>query len=86
MAELQWVPAIQAAEIDVGVKDGVVTLSGDVECTVRNSRSRGGQAGVRRQGRRGSDRGQAEWFLDAHRRGDCPVGKKHARLEFLRTG
>lgn len=31
MNELRWEPAIHAAEIGVGVKDGVVTLSGDVD-------------------------------------------------------
>ena len=31
MAELRWEPGIQAAEIGVGVKDGVVTLSGNVD-------------------------------------------------------
>lgn len=31
MAELEWEPTIHAAEIGVGVKDGVVTLSGDVD-------------------------------------------------------
>ncbi len=31
MNELKWEPNIQAAEIGVGVKDGVVTLSGDVD-------------------------------------------------------
>ena len=31
MDELKWEPTIQAAEIGVGVKDGVVTLSGDVD-------------------------------------------------------
>jgi osmotically-inducible protein OsmY len=31
MRELKWEPGIQAAEIGVGVKDGVVTLSGNVD-------------------------------------------------------
>ena len=31
MNELKWEPTIHAAEIGVGVKDGVVTLSGDVD-------------------------------------------------------
>ena len=31
MTELKWEPTIRAAEIDVAVKDGVVTLSGDVD-------------------------------------------------------
>ena len=31
MTELKWVPTIHAAEIGVAVKDGVVTLSGDVD-------------------------------------------------------
>jgi osmotically-inducible protein OsmY len=31
MNELKWEPAIQAAEIGVAVKDGVVTLSGNVD-------------------------------------------------------
>jgi osmotically-inducible protein OsmY len=31
MNELKWEPAINAAEIDVAVKDGVVTLSGNVD-------------------------------------------------------
>jgi len=31
MTELQWEPSIKAAEIGVGVKDGVVTLSGYVD-------------------------------------------------------
>ena len=31
MNELQWEPTIKAAEIGVGVKDGVVTLSGYVD-------------------------------------------------------
>ena len=31
MTELKWEPTIHAAEIGVGVKDGVVTLSGDVD-------------------------------------------------------
>jgi osmotically-inducible protein OsmY len=31
MAELKWVPSIDAAEIGVAVKDGVVTLSGNVD-------------------------------------------------------
>lgn len=31
MAELKWEPTIHAAEIGVGVKDGVVTLTGDVD-------------------------------------------------------
>ena len=31
MTELQWEPTIKAAEIGVGVKDGVVTLSGYVD-------------------------------------------------------
>jgi osmotically-inducible protein OsmY len=31
MTELKWEPTIQAAEIGVGVKDGVVTLNGDVD-------------------------------------------------------
>jgi len=31
MTELKWEPGIQAAEIGVGVKDGVVTLSGNVD-------------------------------------------------------
>jgi len=31
MAELKWEPTIHAAEIGVGVKDGVVTLSGEVD-------------------------------------------------------
>jgi len=31
MAELRWEPGIQAAEIGVGVKNGVVTLSGNVD-------------------------------------------------------
>jgi osmotically-inducible protein OsmY len=31
MAELKWEPTIHAAEIGVGVKDGVVTLSGHVD-------------------------------------------------------
>ena len=31
MTELKWEPTIHAAEIGVGVKDGVVTLTGDVD-------------------------------------------------------
>ena len=31
MTELQWEPTIHAAEIGVAVKDGVVTLSGNVD-------------------------------------------------------
>jgi len=31
MTELKWEPTIRAAEIGVAVKDGVVTLSGDVD-------------------------------------------------------
>ena len=31
MNELKWEPGIQAAEIGIGVKDGVVTLSGNVD-------------------------------------------------------
>ena len=31
MSELKWEPTIQAAEIGVSVKDGVVTLNGDVD-------------------------------------------------------
>ena len=31
MTELKWVPTIHAAEIGVSVKDGVVTLTGDVD-------------------------------------------------------
>jgi osmotically-inducible protein OsmY len=35
MNELQWEPTIKAAEIGVGVKDGVVTLSGYVDSYVK---------------------------------------------------
>ncbi|MFC2041775.1 BON domain-containing protein [Chloroflexota bacterium] len=35
MNELQWEPSIEAAEIGVGVKDGVVTLSGYVDSYVK---------------------------------------------------
>ena len=31
MNELKWEPTIHAAEIGVSVKDGVVTLNGDVD-------------------------------------------------------
>jgi osmotically-inducible protein OsmY len=31
MSELKWEPTIRAAEIGVAVKDGIVTLSGDVD-------------------------------------------------------
>jgi osmotically-inducible protein OsmY len=31
MTELKWEPTVKAAEIGVGVKDGVVTLNGDVD-------------------------------------------------------
>ena len=31
MDELKWEPSIRAAEIGVAVKDGVVTLSGNVD-------------------------------------------------------
>ena len=31
MAELKWEPSIDAAEIGVGVKEGIVTLSGNVD-------------------------------------------------------
>ena len=35
MNELKWEPGIKAAEIGVGVKDGVVTLSGNVDSYFR---------------------------------------------------
>jgi osmotically-inducible protein OsmY len=35
MNELKWEPTIKAAEIGVGVKDGVVTLSGYVDSYVK---------------------------------------------------
>ncbi len=37
MAELQWEPSIKAAEIGVGVTDGVVTLSGYVDSFYKKS-------------------------------------------------
>jgi len=35
MDELKWEPTIQAAEIGVAVKDGMVTLSGNVDSYVK---------------------------------------------------
>jgi hypothetical protein len=40
MNELKWEPTLHAAEIGVGVKDGVVTLSGNVDSYAK----RGGAA------------------------------------------
>jgi osmotically-inducible protein OsmY len=37
MNELRWEPIIKAAEIGVGVKDGIVTLSGDVDSLLKKS-------------------------------------------------
>jgi osmotically-inducible protein OsmY len=39
MDELEWEPSIKAAEIGVGVKDGVVTLSGYVDTLGENRAS-----------------------------------------------
>ena len=36
MNELKWEPTVKAAEIGVGVKGGVVTLSGYVDTTARS--------------------------------------------------
>ena len=53
MNELKWEPTLHAAEIGVGVKDGVVTLSGNVDSYAKKVGCRAcGQAGGRRQGSR----------------------------------
>lgn len=37
MAELQWEPSLQAAEIGVAAKNGVITLTGTVDCYAKKS-------------------------------------------------
>jgi osmotically-inducible protein OsmY len=37
MAELRWTPSLRASEIGVAVKDGVVTLSGNVDSYIEKS-------------------------------------------------
>ena len=86
MDELKWEPTIHAAEIGVAVKDGVVTLSCNVDSYVKKWAA--GRAAKRvfwRQGSSCRDQGHAGWLLQAPRQGYCRVGDKSSRLESLDT-
>jgi len=40
MAEIKWEPLLCAAEIGVSAKEGVITLSGTVDCYARSQKQK----------------------------------------------
>ena len=85
MNELQWEPTVHAAEIGVAVKDGVVTLSGDVDsCAKRWAAER---AVKRVSGVKAVAEEIKATLPGTYRRADedCPGGGKHSIIGYRMT-
>ena len=84
MNELKWEPTLHAAEIGVGVKDGVVTLSGNVDSYAKKAAAEHAVkrvAGVKAVAE--EIKVKLAGTLQALRRRYCPGGVKHSPVEFV---
>jgi hypothetical protein len=83
LSELEFEPSLDAVNIGVAVKDGIVTLTGHVAKLRREGNRRAGRGADQKRARdRSGDRGAACQQQEDGRRPDCQTGPEDHRLGY----